>query len=790
MSENPIGTPEQAIWALLRQRVYGDGDAQGRTADGKSRWEHTSAYLRRHAARHALLAGELTDLLEDPEFLVHADSGALGDVLAQATGPDHDRPAELAYRASYPAHRGVHPDARRQILLIDAARLGQRELANRLHHGDSRAVRWTTGSGRSAQLRHCLMPAETDHAPGAVAVRASGTVDGRTVVVTTYPRATGGPEAVVWDLASGRVLTEVGRSDSPAGSGAGPVRPEPTCATIATVADGTLVVMGYDDGTVHAWNARTGQPRDGYGFPVHPAGAGRVAGVTALAVVSGGARGSRLVTGGRDGAVRIWDAADPAATGMISGYEEAHLGGVSVLAAVPRGLSRQDDGASWQIVSGGVDGVVRTWGLSPVDAVGPLTKIRGGPGVTALGLSRVPGTREPVCLAGGEDGSVTLLDLRYGTSQPPVMTDGHGAVDVVLWRDRPHAVTGNRDGMVTVWDLLSGEAVRRFPGHGEGLTTVTVVELAGRPHVVSGSSDGAVRVWDLEPSPSATDDPGTRGGLGRVQAISLSPDGRLIAAVDLAGAVVVRHLADGSPSEDAVPVEVAAGGCSPALGWIAGEGPVVAAAAEDALTIHGPLAADQAGPGPARVFRRHGLNAVAVNGSAGRALVATSSAADPLRIWSPDDERLWVAPAHLLAPGEPLQALALAAPDRHLVAGVTQRGRVLLWDYSRDWAVRFRGELPGAVSVALGQVRSGTGDVSWCLAAGLDSGAVVLWFLDDQQLDDRFLDGRPPGGPGAVSDDKQLEIIRCPDPVRALAVTPDGSIVIAQGPDLVTLERR
>ncbi|SDT45900.1 WD40 repeat domain-containing protein [Actinoplanes derwentensis] len=779
MTGDPAGTPDQAVWEELRRLVYGSGTAHGRTPDGKSRWAGAPDYLKRHAARHAMLAGDLTGLLGDPEFLVHADAGALGGVLAQMTEASDEQSPELVYRACFPAHRGAEPEVRRQILLIDAARHGQRDLADRLHHDGTRAVRWATGVGRSARLRHCLMPQENEGGP--VTIRAAGTVNGRTVVVTTYSGPGHGPEAVLWDLTSGRILTEVGRTTRQETPAPGSARSEPTCAAITTVADGTLLIMGYDDGTVHAWDAATGRSRDGYTFRAHPAGAGRVAGVTALTVLSG-ARGPLLVTGGRDGAVRIWEAGDPSTTGMMSSYEEAHIGGVSVLSAAP------DGGSPWHIVSAGVDGTVRTWSLSPDDGISPLQKIRGVPGVTALGISRTPEMHEPLCLAGGEDGSVTVVDLGQGRIHSAIMTDGHGAVDVVSWRGQPHAVTGNRDGMVTVWDLRTGEAVCRLAGHGEGLTTVVAVDLGGRPHMVSGSSDGAVRVWDPSASSAGADDP---GGLGRIQATVISPDGRLVAAADPRGTVVVRHMTDGTPSETPVSIPTAGDGCPPALGWTAGEGPLLATADHRTLAVHGPFTADRIGP--EQRFPMDGLNAIAVNDTAGHRLLAASRAAEPLQIWSAGDRRQsWTAPGDLIGPGDQLCALALAPSHRRLVAGATLGGQLLLWDYSREWAVRFRGELTGIISLGFGQVpyHNGGSDVAWCLAAGLDSGDVVLWFLDDQRLDDSFLYGSGSGQTGDIPDTPHVEVIRCPDPVHALAVAPDGSIVVAQGPDLVILERR
>ena len=780
-------TPERTVWEQLRQQVYGDSPGAGRTEDGKSRWAHAPLHLRRYAAQYALEASVLGELLEDPEFLVHADTETLADALAQSRGTSSARGTETTYQASYPAHRATEPDARRQILLIDAARLGQSDLATSLHHDGARAVRWATGSGRSASLRHCLMPPESVGPPAATEVRASGVVAGRPMAVAIYRGYHGAnaPESVVWDLESGRMAASLRRTD------AGRGETEPTCATIAEVDDGTLVVIGYDDGTVQAWDILTGQHRDHYGFDAHPAGRDQVAGVTALTFVPTG-QGPRLVSGGRDGALRVWDARRPAANGPLHSHEQAHLGGVSTLAVAPDVRDPTARPSEWvqptstgvqRVLSGGEEGLVRSWYLAADDSIAPQAKWAGPPErVASLGLGMASPGEEPVCLTGCQDGTLTLRETETGLEATQIRTDTDGIADLVMLHHRPYGVTGSQEGVVTVWDLYSGKALRRLAGHGEGLTTVAVIALAGRPHVVTGSADGAVRVWDLEPPPEG-DHAVRRGNPSRLQAVSLSPGGELVAAMGHDGTVVVRHVNDGSLSQSPVRVPYtptrAVG-----LGWLPGEGPLVARASEHFLEVHGPLTAEVDQDGhplhePAHIppwtLPLPYLDAVAVRGQGGAALVATSRPDHPVEFWFPGKSTpVGAAPRNLLSDGDRLRALALGAPGEHLVAGITQQGTVALWSHARDWTMHFSYPLSGATAVAIGYVHAGLPDPVPCLAVGLDFGAVAFWLLRGRDEN--------------VSVEGQMELIRCPDPVRALAMAPDGSILVAQGPDLVTLD--
>ena len=59
--------------------------------------------------------------------------------------------------------------------------------------------------------------------------------------------------------------------------------------------------------------------------------------------------------------------------------------------------------------------------------------------------------------------------------------------------DGRHVVSGSDDKTVRLWDLATGQEVRRFTGHQSSVRSVAVTP-DGR-YVVSGSLDKTVRVW-------------------------------------------------------------------------------------------------------------------------------------------------------------------------------------------------------------------------------------------------------------------------------------------------------
>ena len=95
-------------------------------------------------------------------------------------------------------------------------------------------------------------------------------------------------------------------------------------------------------------------------------------------------------------------------------------------------------------------------------------------------------------------------------------------------------------GIVTLIDAETGKKLRELkPGHQDGLT-----DLAFHPdgkHIASTGRDTVVRIWSAADGKMVKELGKPRGGQSKdwLHAISFSPDGRLLAAADMAGAVPV-----------------------------------------------------------------------------------------------------------------------------------------------------------------------------------------------------------------------------------------------------------
>jgi NB-ARC domain/WD domain, G-beta repeat/APAF-1 helical domain len=185
--------------------------------------------------------------------------------------------------------------------------------------------------------------------------------------------------------------------------------------------------------------------------------------------------GARAVSGGDDGAVRVWD--------LAAGREQATLTGhtrpVWSVAITPDGT---------RAVSGSSDGTVRVWDLAAGREQATLT----GHTRPVWSVAITPdGTR---AVSGGDDGTVRVWDLAAGREQAALTGRDRPVFSVAITPDGARAVSGAGNDL-QVWDLSAAKARATLTGH-----TGEVWSVAITPDgtcAVSGSSDGSIRVWGL-----------------------------------------------------------------------------------------------------------------------------------------------------------------------------------------------------------------------------------------------------------------------------------------------------
>ena len=269
-----------------------------------------------------------------------------------------------------------------------------------------------------------------------------------------------------------------------------------TGAHLGLVTDHVTPIHGLayaSDGTLAAASA------DASVRVLSPAGAslttleGHVLGVLAVAF---SADGKRLVSGGEDDAVRLWDPVAGTALGKIG----RHKGAVTAVAFTGTG----------EPLSVGRDGLL----------------VRYPPGKKPIVVRADKHPLTALTLAGGT--YVTASDA--GVSEPwPVSTPTHALAPL----PGGGLAAGHASGAITLFDAGYAHAHDLF-GHGEPVRALAVDPIKG--WLASGGDDGLVRLWNLvDHSALAADKIHPRG----VRALAFSPEGRLASAGD-DGVVLVR----------------------------------------------------------------------------------------------------------------------------------------------------------------------------------------------------------------------------------------------------------
>lgn len=193
------------------------------------------------------------------------------------------------------------------------------------------------------------------------------------------------------------------------------------------------------------------------------------------AVVSVAASANVVVSGGEDGAVRVWDEL----RGTLLHKSIGHTGWIHATAITPD---------SSIAATGGDDGEIRLWNT----ASGAITAIFVGhtQRIRALAFTD-DGTQ---LISGAEDGLVCVWDIRQQT-----MVRSPTSIPVPVWSvaispDSSLIAVGGEDEYVRLIDAHDGAIVSESVGHRDWVRAIT---FTGPDTLVSGSGDGSIRWWTV-----------------------------------------------------------------------------------------------------------------------------------------------------------------------------------------------------------------------------------------------------------------------------------------------------
>jgi len=310
----------------------------------------------------------------------------------------------------------------------------------------------------------------------------------------------------VWNLVDGKLLRTL---------------IQPAAVTgLAVVRGGATILSGGSDGLVRWVDATDG--RECAALKGHTAAVGD------LAVLPAAAGGIRVVSVSEDGTGRIWSlppASDPngrpkkamklseTRTIVLAG----HKGPVRAVAVMPDGDA---------IITGGDDGTVRVWSAADGAPRSTLASGHTGP-ILALAIAPDGGT----VLTGSADTTARLLARSDGRVLRTLASHSGPVRSVAFSRRGDRLATADALGGVKIWDAATGSGVIAF-GHtapsGAATQPIQKVAFHAEGGLVSASADATLKTWSFTGTWTLHKTLGTH--VFRILALDFSPDGTLLAA--------------------------------------------------------------------------------------------------------------------------------------------------------------------------------------------------------------------------------------------------------------------
>jgi WD40 repeat protein/uncharacterized caspase-like protein len=278
--------------------------------------------------------------------------------------------------------------------------------------------------------------------------------------------------------------------------------------SVAFSPDGTRLVSGNSDKTLKLWDAAAGElirTFEGHSDEVSSA--------------AFSPDGRRVLSGGKDGVLRLWDVA----TGELIRTFEGHSHAVNSVAFSPDGT---------RVLSGSQDETLKLWAVESgllvrtfernANVYAPVTSVAFSPdGARVLsGSDDAPDSGPGPGHLGSEFGTLKLWDAASGQLIRTFEGHSDGVLSVAFSADGTRVLSGGNDRMLKLWDVASGQLIRSF-----GRQSAEVSSVASSPdgkRMFSGGEDKTLRLWDAASGQLIR---AFEGHSHVVNSVAFSPDG-------------------------------------------------------------------------------------------------------------------------------------------------------------------------------------------------------------------------------------------------------------------------
>ncbi|XP_011496716.1 PREDICTED: cilia- and flagella-associated protein 52 [Ceratosolen solmsi marchali] len=228
--------------------------------------------------------------------------------------------------------------------------------------------------------------------------------------------------------------------------------------------------------------------------------------------------GTMLVSAWNDGIIRAFT---PQTGRLIFAIINAHVKAVSA-------VTLTNDGR--KIISGGCDGQIRVWELEPEiqKLVWVLKEHRGS--VTSLHTNN----DSTHVISSSTDGTCVIWDIQRG-SRKQVLMGNTMYMAACFSPNNIQILTCGTDRKISYWETLDGLMIRELEGSGVGALNCIDISPDGK-YFVTGGNDSIVKLWSYETG--ETSHVGM-GHAAIITACKISPDGKNIVTVSADGAIMI-----------------------------------------------------------------------------------------------------------------------------------------------------------------------------------------------------------------------------------------------------------
>ncbi|WP_244206740.1 WD40 repeat domain-containing protein [Streptomyces swartbergensis] len=469
-------------------------------AEGTKGWAAAHRYLLRSLPTHAERGGVIDELLQEDDYLLHADLRRLIPHARSAVTEGGRRRAELLRRTP----RAIDAPACERAALFSVTEV-QEDLGTAYRYGDAAAPYQALWSTVPPSLDVAVFEGHTEHVDALCFLRTAE----RDLLASADENC-----IRLWDVATGEAVRTLAGYSGWVGA---------LCGVV--VGGRTLLASAGSDHTVRLWDTEAGvmlRGLEGHDGPIEVLCTVDIAGRT------------HLVSVGRDHRLTVWDpeAGEPRRTfrtrsNHISGVCALELDGRPLLAIGISRTGRCDQIRIWDPASGET---VRMFSALSSDLVRRT-------------VAAVPCRNGPL-LATSHGDDVLLLDPRSG-KPVRLLRGGEGflfTVSAVHHANESYVVatySQDADGTIVVWDPVTGRRTHCLEGHDGWVGDVCAVESDGEWLLASSGDDCTVRLWDLDRR-LAPDLPGSVEGWVRSPCV-ISVGGRSAVAARGPGGTVAIH---------------------------------------------------------------------------------------------------------------------------------------------------------------------------------------------------------------------------------------------------------